>query len=226
MTGTASLSPAVAATANDRLKGRFGDHFWSSLALAALLHFLLFAFWPQLRAEDLSRQASTLEQLQVVEEFEIPPPPEEIARPAVPVLSPDIDLTDEFTIAPTTFEENPVADLPPPPLGRTNVSGRPVFTPYEVEPVLRNREEFGRALERSYPSTLREAGIGGTVILWVRIDEEGAVRDSRVVTSSGQESLDALAQELMRSTAEFSPALNRDQKVAVWIQLPVTFRTR
>ena len=59
-----------------------------------------------------------------------------------------------------------------------------------------------------------------------RFDETGAVRETRLITSSGHDSLDRLAQDLMRETARFSPALNRDQRVPVWIQLPVTFQTR
>lgn len=225
MTGTATLHAPLAA-ANDRLKEAFGAWFWRSLALAALLHFLVFALWPAMEAADVAFTSDTLQQVDIPPEFEIPPPPEEIVRPAIPVLSANLDIPDDISIGPTTFDDNPIGTLPPPPLGQTNVSDQPAFTPYEVKPELRNRSEFARELERGYPSMLREAGIGGTVLLWVRIDETGAVRETRLITSSGHDSLDRLAQDLMRETARFSPALNRDQRVPVWIQLPVTFQTR
>jgi protein TonB len=179
-----------------------------------------------MRAEDVSIQTAEMQQMEVTPEIDIPPPPEEIVRPAVPIISTDLNLSSDVTIDPSTFEENPVSSLPPPPLGQTNVSDNPAFTPYEVRPELKNRAEFQRALQRSYPPTLRDAGIGGTVVLWVKIDEAGEVTDTRVITSSGYEALDALAQKLMRETARFSPALNRDQRVPVWIQLPVTFQAR
>lgn len=227
MAGTVTLyHPWLEATANQRLKQSFGTWFWRSLGLAALLHFLVLALWPQMQAIDLSIHSDVMEQVEVIPEVEIPPPPDEIARPAVPVLSIDPNIADDATIEPTTFRDNPVSSLPPPPLGQTNVSDEPAFTPYEVKPELRNRAEYERALQRNYPAMLREAGIGGSVVLWVRIDETGAVQNTRVVTSSGYDALDQVAQQLMRETARFSPALNRDQKVAVWIQLTVTFQTR
>jgi protein TonB len=63
-------------------------------------------------------------------------------------------------------------------------------------------------------------------MLWVRIDESGTVQETRVVTSSDHDQLDRVAQDLIRKAARFSPALNRGQTVAVWIQLPVTFQAR
>jgi TonB family protein len=221
------LAIPVAVTANDRLKADFGSRFWGSLLLAALLHFLLLALWPEMEAADVSYAADQLEQVELPREFEIPPPPEQLARPAVPVLSTDVDISEDITIGEVRFEDNPVSELPPPPTGQgVDVSENPVFTPREVEPELKNRPEFGRLLERRYPPMLRDAGVGGTVLLWVYVDESGRARNTRVTQSSGYEQLDALAQELMLEAARFFPALNRDQKVPVWIQMPVTFETR
>jgi TonB family protein len=227
MTGSIALPrSATTANANERLKQSFDVSLWKSLMAAALLHFLVLSLWPHMTADDLSTAGTELVQMELMPEVEIPPPPDEIVRPAVPVISADLEIADHVTIPPTTFRDNPAGSLPPPPLGRTNVSDQPPFTPYEVRPELRNRSEYLRVLQRSYPQLLRDAGIGGTVVLWVRIDESGAVRETRVVSSSGEEALDRVAQEVMRSTARFSPALNRDQRVPVWIQMPVTFQTR
>jgi TonB family protein len=220
-------APYVAPTANDRLKNSFNNWFWGSLAAAAAIHFLVIALWPDMQAADVSIRSDQMEQIELVQEFEIPPPPEQIVRPAVPVLSTDINIAEDITIGEVTFSENPVSDLPPPPAGRgVDVSDQPTFTPYEVKPELRNRAEYGRALERRYPPMLKDAGIGGTVVLWVFINEQGAVTNTRVVNSSGYDQLDEVAQAVMRETARFTPALNRDQRVPVWIQIPVTFQTR
>lgn len=103
-----------------------------------------------------------------------------------------------------------------------NLEAAPVFTPYTVAPELKNREEVGRALVRYYPPLLRDAGIGGTVLVWFFIDEEGRVQKTQIQKSSGQQSLDQAAlrvADLMR----FTPALNRDQKVKVWVALPIVF---
>ncbi len=217
----------VEPVANDRLKNSFGSWFWGSLFIATLLHFIVLAFYPDMTAEDVSIVSAELEQVEIIQEFEIPPPPEQIARPAVPVLSTDINISEDITIGEVTFDENPVGDLPPPPSGSgVSVSDQPTFTPFEVRPELRNRSAYGQALERRYPPMLKDAGIGGTVTLWVYINESGQVENTRIVNSSGYEQLDQVAETVMREVAQFSPALNRDQQVAVWIQIPVTFQTQ
>jgi TonB family protein len=91
-------------------------------------------------------------------------------------------------------------------------------------PNLLNRTEVQRALERSYPALLRDAGIGGTAVMWMLLDENGRVVDTQIKESSGQAALDKAALEvapLMR----FSPAKNRDQRVKVWVVVPLKFVT-
>lgn len=216
----------VEATANDRLKKSFGDWFWRSIAIAAALHFLMLAFFPEMQAADVSYRADELEAVDVVREFEIPPPPEQIQRPAVPVLSTDVNIDEDITIAEVTFDENPVTDLPPPRTGEgVDVSSQPTFTPYEVRPEIRDRRALERLLVQNYPPMLKDAGVGGTTTLWVFIDESGTVQNTRVTQSSGYEQLDQAAQRVMQQV-RFSPALNRDQRVPVWIQLPVTWQVR
>lgn len=211
--------------ANDRLKNSFNTWFWGALLAAAVLHFVVLAFFPDMTAADVSIRSSEIEQIEVLQEFEIPPPPEQIQRPAIPVISTDINIADDITISEVTFDENPVSDLPPPPTGQgVTSSDEPAFTPFEVAPRLTNQAQYARELERSYPPTLKDAGIGGQVVLWVQIDETGAVQQTRIVTSSGYDQLDRLAERLMNEVARFSPAQNRDQNVPVWVQLPVTFR--
>jgi protein TonB len=219
-------TPFVQPVANDRLKEGFSSWFWRGLAAAAVLHFLFFLLWPNMQAADVSINAEEIQQIDVVQEFEIPPPPEQIVRPAVPVMSADIDISEDITIGEVTFEENAVSDLPPPPTGRgVDLSAQPAFTPREVEPQLRNRAQFATAMERAYPSMLKDAGIGGKVLLWVFINEEGAVANVKIQETSGYDQLDQAAERVVRESARFSPALNREQKVPVWIALPVTFQT-
>ena len=103
----------VEPVANDRLKNSFGTWFWGSLLVATLLHFIIIAFYPEMTAQDVSIVSEQLEQVEIIQEFEIPPPPEQIARPAVPVLSTDINISEDITIGEVTFDENPVSDLPP-----------------------------------------------------------------------------------------------------------------
>ncbi len=116
------------------------------------------------------------------------------------------------------------------PTGQTKVTAEdvgaaPTFTPYTVAPRLKNRSEVQSALQRDYPPLLRDAGVGGTVLVWFLIDENGKVVKTQIKKSSGHDALDEAALKVA-DVMKFSPALNRDQKVPVWVALPVDFRTQ
>jgi protein TonB len=212
-------------TANERLKDSFSTWFWGSMIVATLVHFGVFALWPELTAEDISYTPEELEAIELPPEIEIPPPPKSIARPATPVIA-SADIDEDITIAPTTFEENPVEDLPPPPEEKAqDLSAAPTFTPFTVAPSILNRDEVVRAMEREYPPLLRDAGIGGTVKVYFFIDENGTVQDTRIDQSSGHQALDEAALKVA-NIYRFSPALNRDKKVPVWVSFPITFQVR
>lgn len=118
---------------------------------------------------------------------------------------------------PQLFDPIPQEVVPP-------LSSAPVFTPYTVKPNYINADEVRAALAREYPPLLRDAGIGGTVIVWFFIDEEGVVRNEVIQSSSGHQALDDAALRVA-PVFKFTPALNRDQAVPVWVQLPITFTT-
>lgn len=119
-----------------------------------------------------------------------------------------------------------VPSLEPPRIRRQRaIAEGPTFTPYTLKPELVNTQEIARALQRTYPPLLRDAGVGGTAILWFLIDERGAVQKKQIFRASGHSSLDEAAlavAERMR----FRPAENHGRKVPVWVQIPVTFSSR
>ena len=207
-------------TANDRFKKSFNTWFWGSVVAATVVHFVLFAFWPNMTAEDVSFESAEIEALNIPPEIEIPPPPQSISRPATPVIA-AADISEDITIAPTTFEDNP----PPPDEGAVDISAAPTFTPFTVRPSLLNERVVQRALEREYPPILRDAGIGGTVSVQFFINEEGEVQRTLVAQTSGHASLDEAALRVA-NVFQFSPALNLDKVVPVWIAIPITFQTR
>ncbi|MDE2782604.1 MAG: TonB family protein [Gemmatimonadota bacterium] len=214
----------VTETANDRFKSSFSTWFWGSMITATVLHFVFFAFLDFGEPDDVSFSMEEIEMIDIPPEVEIPPPPEAIARPATPVVA-TATIDEDITIAPVTFDENPVENLPPPPDEvETDISAAPAFTPYTVAPDRINDNEIVRALEREYPPLLRDAGIGGTVQVWFFIDETGIVQNQRVHTSSGHQALDDAALRVA-PVFRFTPALNRDNAVPVWVAFPITFRT-
>ena len=104
-------------------------------------------------------------------------------------------------------------------------SAAPRFTSMTVRPEIRNRGEVMEALMREYPPDLRDAGIGGQVVVWFYISETGQVLDRRISESSGHEQLDEAALNVA-DVFQFTPAMNRDERVQVWIQLPITFQVQ
>ncbi len=212
-------------TQNDRFKESFGSWLWGSMIAATLLHFMLFQFWPTLTVEGVSFTAGELEMIDLPAEIQIPPPPKAISRPATPVMA-TADIDDDITIATTTFADNPVEELPPPPTDKApDISVAPVFTPMTIRPEIRNLAEIQRALMTQYPTMFRNTGIGGTVEVWFFLSEEGRVLDRRVFASSGYAQLDEAALKVA-DVFRFTPAFDRDKIVRVWIRLPITFQVR
>lgn len=107
--------------------------------------------------------------------------------------------------------------VPAPPLGQG-----PVFTPFTERPSIKDVRKAREIVKRSYPKLPKGAGIGGTVQIWVFIDADGKVRNTRIQKKSGRAELDAAAMSAVREF-EFEPARNKGKKVPVWIVLPITF---
>ncbi len=143
-----------------------------------------------------------------------PPPP----TPQSPVATPVAPRVEAAPAPPAARAGTAV------PAGERAVEG-PRFTPYDVKPELVDGQRVAQALAERYPPMLRAAGIGGTVVLWVFIDADGVVTDTRVAQSSGHDQLDEAARVAMSDMA-FTPARNRGEPVAVWTQVPVTFGAR
>jgi len=126
--------------------------------------------------------------------------------------------------------DNPVASDPAtsdavePSTAVTDLAREPTFTPFTVAPSIQNRGEVLDSMQRSYPPLLRDAGIGGTVVVWFFIDEQGTVQERHINESSGHRALDEAALRVA-DVYRFSPALNRDQRVPVWVQFPITFQS-
>jgi len=216
-------SSAMWVTANERFKSSSEDWMTMGVIVAVVGHFALFALFPTLNAEDIDFSADEIEMVELPPEVKIPPPPEQIARPATPRVS-DVSLDEDITIARTDFESNPIENLPPPPAG-ARPSDVPSYIPRDVEPRLKNGSLIQRLLTQRYPSMLREAGISGSVVLYVFVDEQGNPDKSQVQTTSGYAQFDAAAASIA-DDMDFSPAMNRDKPVGVWILQRIDFNTR
>ena len=208
-------------TANDRFQRRDRYLTATCILIAAAVHVSLFAANPRMQVRALEPAGEDIVALTLPPEVRIPPPPTSIARPATPRVS---AVAEDFTIAPTTFEANPAASLPPPParVEKQDRGRTPVYVPHDVPPRILNGPDVAWLLEQNYPRTLREAGIEGRVVLWIYVDAGGGPGECRVHSSSGYGALDEAALKVAPHL-RFEPALQMDRPVAVWIAQPFEF---
>lgn len=214
-------------TAQERWKSTSRPAAAIAIAVSSAVHFAIFSgaeFDIEYRTQSGPFQPINEIVLRAPDRVSLLPPPPSITRPAIPVVAASLTVdAPEITIPEINFAPPPVEIPPPPTLEAVDISREPVFTPHEVRPRLRNEPEFRRDLSKRYPVRLQRAGITGRTILWIFIDENGEVRNTRVVESSGYDDLDEAAIAAVLETAEFTPAMNRDRRVPVWVQLPISF---
>lgn len=222
-----SLPSSHPETANDRFKRGFSQTFWLSLSAAVVAHALVFAFWPTMTTADVAISAAELETIELPRDLKIPPPPAPLSRPATPIVA-TTEIADDITIEATTFENFKPSDLPPPPQSTRadrELSDAPVMVPHTIKPDLKNRAQVEQALVRSYPPMLKDAGIGGVATVWFFIDEDGRVQRRLLNRKSGYDALDQAALEVAE-VMRFSPAMNRDRRVPVWVEIPIIFTAK
>ena len=74
-----------------------------------------------------------------------------------------------------------------------------------------------------YPGIARKRGYQGTVVLEVLVDQNGRVGDLRLFTSSGHSILDKKAMVSVKGWL-FEPGMKGDEKVEMWVRVPVCFQ--
>ena len=209
-------------TANQRLKRRFDRWLWGGVMGAAILHFALFRYFPELTAEDFSTDMTWIEDFIAPPDIRIPPPPDEIPRPRIPVVNP-VGVDDDVTMEKTTWIDNPLP--PPPPPQGARILDRPSFSPLTINPRLKDEARAARIVERHYPGLLKQAGIGGRVIVEALVDTTGRVISASVLESSGIREMDAAAVAAVLEL-EYTPGFNRDKKLRVKITTEISFGVR
>jgi TonB family protein len=94
-----------------------------------------------------------------------------------------------------------------------------------ARPRLHNRSQVQHAMNRHYPSDLRERGIGGSAEIWMDLDREGKVTYRMVHRSSGRCELDRAALEVA-GVMRFSPATIAGEAVPITVSLSIGFETK
>ncbi len=158
-----------------------------------------------------------------VESFDIPPTRQLIAppppsRPAIPIEADEEDFAQDITIDETGLDDFTWDAPPPAPEQGPSVA----FIAYEVAP-----EPIGGypALLRNlvYPEMALSAGLEGTILVRIFVDITGKVTETIIVQGIPETGLDEAAVTALKMTP-FTPALQRDQPVGVWIAVPIIFQ--
>ena len=115
---------------------------------------------------------------------------------------------------------------PAPPKPPTMIGADTIWDFSGQLPVLPGNEEalftyIGKNLR--YPQEAAKQGIQGKVLVRFCVTSKGDVTDYEVV-SSIDSSLDAEAIRVLKSIKRFEPGYQEGEPVAVWYQVPITFR--
>ena len=132
----------------------------------------------------------------------------EMSQSIAPVIQ---DIEEEDIIIEAPEEENiDIEDdaLPPP----------DVFVPFETAPAIVTQ------VLPVYPELARKAGIEGTVYVKILVDKQGVVRDAILMRGIGA-GLDEAALEAVRKWV-YTPAIQNNRPIAVWVAQPVLFSLR
>ena len=184
----------------------------ASAVAALLIVTLMFQFLPHetsVQAYQLKKSIETITEA-------LPPTLEEMAKPAeapkpatVPVAATGTDVDVETTIGKTNVVEvvrrTEETDIPVVPFWKVEVKPQPINIPVPT-----------------YPDMARTAGIEGSAVVEALVDVDGSVADARILKPSGNASLDQAAVDAAMK-AKFSPAMQRDKPVRVWVSIPFRF---
>jgi len=198
-------------TANAEFKAKYPKYLQIGLLFALLIHAVAFAFWPEYVPGVYKLREEKIEVVDIPPEIEIPPPPEEIARPEVAV---EVEASDEAsedeTIAPTFLDAENLPPAPPPPPPEPEM-----FFAFDTYPVVT------KSVTPVYPELARKAEVEGTVMVMATIDESGNVMSAWIANTSAEvlnkSALDAAYK------FKFTPAKQRDIAVKATISIPFRF---
>lgn len=205
---------ATVAVANAKFKKGYSRYLRNSLYAAIVIHFLIFYFTPPFEFKPYVLEEREFIAIETVSDFELPPPPKEVDQPVIPMAAEEgEEAQDAADVAPTSFDK--IENLPPPPPPPSETAGK--FYAFDERPVL------VKSVSPRYPDLARQAGIEGTVLLRVVIDERGRVIDVTVLNSDVTDSMVRAAVAAVKQF-RFKPAKQRMKPVKAAVAVPIRFK--
>ena len=206
------------------MKRKYVKAFEKALLISLVLHIAVFLFWGEARVKPVDRVRKQvvikIEDIpETRQEIKRAPPP---SRPAVPIEVESEDLPDDVTIEATDLDIRE-EDIPPPPPPPMEAEAPPeedeIVEFYHVEKV----PEVIKRVVPKYPEIARKAGIEGKVFLHLLIGRDGRVQEVKFI--KGPPVFKEAAVEAGKEFL-FTPAMQNDKPVRVWMALPLTFSLR
>ena len=204
------------------LRRQYAKTFWSCFGISALLLAALIVLFPDLEADAYSKSVKVIIHIEDIpetrQERRPPPPP----RAVIPIASQSDDIPDDATIMETDLDFG-LGDLPPPP---PLSLGDDVDLEEEEEEIV----EIWRVEKHpvpvnnpspKYPEIARKAGITGNVVVQVLVNKKGKVEAVEIL--QGNEVFHEAATTAAWKWT-FTPAIQNDKPVKVWVALPFRFQ--
>lgn len=92
------------------------------------------------------------------------------------------------------------------------------------QPELRNLAQVRSYMERSYPRTLRDAGVGGNVILQFVVEADGTVDPTSVTVIESSHEQFAGVSKQVAERFRFRAGVYQDREVRVLVRMPITWQ--
>ena len=208
---------------NADLRLQYPRVFRISLLASAILNGFVILLYPIPEREAYAAPEKAviiqLEEIPETRQERRPPPP---PRPVVPIATDDPDIPDDVTIEETDLDLDLDDLMPPPPLVEEEFEEEEEEEEELVE--LWKVEKQPAPInwpQPAYPEIARKAGIEDKVFVTVLVDKEGNVE--KIGELKGAEVFHDAVHEAVKKV-KFTPALQNDKPVKVWVSMPITFK--
>lgn len=199
-------------TENDRFKAKYERYLTVALLISLVIWTNIFLFTPELEIEAYRLKEESIEVIDIPDVVDIPPPPQELPKPQVPIeAAPDAEVDEEVEIAETMPDEFDFTM----PTGDGGGAAVENFQVFDTKPSL------VKFVQPVYSEFAREAGFSGVVFVDVLVGTDGRVKQVRLQRGV-HPLLDKSAMEAAKK-AQFTPGKQRDIPVEVWVTLPYGF---
>lgn len=208
---------AVAITSNARFKQGYTRHLRYAFFVAVSIHLLLFYFSPPFDFKPyIIFEGPPTTEIVYPPEIELPPLPDEVARPLKEIIpSDDGEDVDDVDIPPNVYPKFPKVLIP----AAEEQEKVQEFYPFDEPPALI------RAVSPMYPELMRQAGIEGTVDLLVLVGEDGTVLRVSVLQSDVTPAMERAAIAAAKQFL-FRPAKQGVFSVKAQMKVPIVFKLR